>query len=52
MYLGARAVDGDDEMGVQIVPPDDARIAERIAAIVGGIAVGACAMYAGMMAMR
>ena len=32
VYLGARAVDGDDEMGVQIVPPDDARIAERIAA--------------------
>ena len=32
VYLGARAVDGDDEMGVQIVPPDDAQIAERIAA--------------------
>lgn len=32
VYLGARAVGGDDEMGVQIVPPDDARIAERIAA--------------------
>ena len=32
VYLGARAVSGDDERGVQIVAPDDARIAERIAA--------------------
>lgn len=32
VYLGARAVDSDDERGVQIVPPDDAHIAERIAA--------------------
>ncbi|MGX0887546.1 phosphomannomutase [Kocuria rhizophila] len=32
VYLGGRAVDTDDEKGVQIVPPDDARIAERIAA--------------------
>lgn len=32
VYLGGRAVSGDDERGVQIVPPDDARIAERIAA--------------------
>ncbi|GAA2513696.1 phospho-sugar mutase [Kocuria salsicia] len=32
VYLGGRAVAGDDEKGVQIVPPDDARIAERIAA--------------------
>ncbi|RKQ33637.1 phospho-sugar mutase [Kocuria tytonis] len=32
VYLGGRAVATDDEKGVQIVPPDDARIAERIAA--------------------
>lgn len=32
VYLGGRAVDSDDERGVQIVPPDDAHIAERIAA--------------------
>lgn len=32
VYLGGRAVNSDDERGVQIVPPDDAHIAARIAA--------------------
>ena len=32
VYLGGRAVGSDDERGVQIVPPDDALIAEHMAA--------------------